>query len=39
MLAYRKQRGLFQGFNNILFGMGAGFGGPLGGYLNDTFGW
>jgi len=34
-----KQRGLYQGMANILFGLGAGLGGPLGGWLNDTFGW
>ncbi|ETW84316.1 major facilitator superfamily [Heterobasidion irregulare TC 32-1] len=34
-----KQRGLYQGLANILFGLGAGIGGPLGGWLNDTFGW
>ncbi|XP_006460176.1 hypothetical protein AGABI2DRAFT_202979 [Agaricus bisporus var. bisporus H97] len=34
-----QQRGLYQGMANILFGLGAGFGGPLGGWVNDTFGW
>ncbi|KAI0269230.1 vacuolar amino acid permease [Gloeopeniophorella convolvens] len=34
-----KQRGLYQGMANILFGLGAGIGGPLGGWMNDTFGW
>ncbi|KAI0315395.1 vacuolar amino acid permease [Amylostereum chailletii] len=34
-----KQRGLYQGMANILFGLGAGLGGPLGGWLNDAFGW
>ncbi|EGO27465.1 hypothetical protein SERLADRAFT_367015 [Serpula lacrymans var. lacrymans S7.9] len=34
-----KQRGLYQGMTNILFGLGAGLGGPLGGWMNDTFGW
>ncbi|KAI0036084.1 MFS general substrate transporter [Vararia minispora EC-137] len=34
-----KQRGLYQGMANILFGLGAGLGGPLGGWLNDVFGW
>jgi len=24
---------------NIMFGLGAGIGGPLGGWMNDTFGW
>ncbi|KAA1466139.1 vacuolar amino acid permease [Dentipellis sp. KUC8613] len=34
-----KQRGLYQGMANILFGLGAGIGGPIGGWLNDSFGW
>ncbi|KAG9126985.1 hypothetical protein FRC07_001149 [Ceratobasidium sp. 392] len=34
-----KQRGLYQGLANILFGLGAGIGGPLGGWINDTIGW
>ncbi|KAH9963165.1 MFS general substrate transporter [Russula dissimulans] len=34
-----KQRGLYQGMANIMFGLGAGIGGPLGGWINDTFGW
>lgn len=34
-----KQRGLYQGVANILYGLGAGLGGPLGGWVNDTFGW
>ncbi|QRV76673.1 major facilitator superfamily transporter [Ceratobasidium sp. AG-Ba] len=34
-----KQRGLYQGLANILFGLGSGIGGPLGGWINDTFGW
>ncbi|KAF8580262.1 MFS general substrate transporter [Ramaria rubella] len=34
-----KQRGLFQGLANILFGLGAGLGGPLGGWINDSIGW
>ena len=25
--------------NHSLFGLGAGLGGPLGGWINDTFGW
>ncbi|KAH0839647.1 vacuolar amino acid permease [Lanmaoa asiatica] len=35
----RKQRGLYQGMTNILFGLGAGLGGPIGGWINDTWGW
>lgn len=34
-----KQRGLYQGLSNIMFGLGSGIGGPLGGWMNDTFGW
>ncbi|KAH7918833.1 vacuolar amino acid permease [Leucogyrophana mollusca] len=34
-----KHRGLYQGMTNILFGLGAGLGGPLGGWVNDTLGW
>ncbi|KAF5369889.1 hypothetical protein D9758_001219 [Tetrapyrgos nigripes] len=34
-----KQRGLYQGMCNILYGLGAGIGGPLGGWINDNFGW
>ncbi|KAF8803697.1 vacuolar amino acid permease [Phlegmacium glaucopus] len=34
-----KQRGLYQGMANILFGLGSGLGGPLGGWVNDKFGW
>ncbi|KAF8639934.1 hypothetical protein AX17_001184 [Amanita inopinata Kibby_2008] len=34
-----KQRGLYQGMANILYGLGAGLGGPVGGWVNDTFGW
>ncbi|KAJ6539182.1 major facilitator superfamily domain-containing protein [Mycena capillaripes] len=38
-LHLRKQRGLYQGMANILFGLGAGIGGPFGGWINDVFGW
>lgn len=34
-----KRRGLYQGLANVLFGLGAGLGGPLGGWLNDAWGW
>ncbi|KAJ7494375.1 MFS general substrate transporter [Mycena galericulata] len=34
-----KSRGLYQGFANLLFGLGAAIGGPLGGWLGDTIGW
>ncbi|KAG8862634.1 hypothetical protein FRB96_001193 [Tulasnella sp. 330] len=34
-----KRRGIYQGLANVLFGLGAGLGGPLGGFINDRFGW
>ncbi|KAH7887923.1 vacuolar amino acid permease [Phlebopus sp. FC_14] len=34
-----KHRGLYQGMANVLFGLGAGLGGPVGGWINDTWGW
>lgn len=34
-----RRRGVWQGFNNICFGMGSGLGGIYGGWLNDTIGW
>ncbi|KIY49534.1 MFS general substrate transporter [Fistulina hepatica ATCC 64428] len=34
-----KQRGLYQGMANILYGMGSGLGGPVGGWISDNFGW
>ncbi|KAJ7176127.1 MFS general substrate transporter [Mycena crocata] len=34
-----KSRGLYQGFTNLLFGLGGAIGGPLGGWLGDTIGW
>ncbi|KAF7331947.1 Multidrug resistance protein fnx1 [Mycena kentingensis (nom. inval.)] len=34
-----RKRGLYQGMANILYGLGAGLGGPLGGWINDRFGW
>ncbi|KAF8917008.1 major facilitator superfamily domain-containing protein [Mucidula mucida] len=34
-----KSRGLYQGFANLLFGLGGGVGAPLGGWLGDTIGW
>jgi MFS family permease len=32
-------RGLFQGYVNIFYGLGAALGGPAGGWISDTFGW
>ncbi|TEB35507.1 vacuolar amino acid permease [Coprinellus micaceus] len=34
-----QQRGLYQGVANVLYGVGAGLGGPIGGWINDRFGW
>lgn len=34
-----RDRGLYQGFGNIAFGMGAASGGVLGGLVADTMGW
>lgn len=34
-----RRRGLFQGFGNVAYGLGAGFGGIYGGWINDTRGW
>ncbi len=34
-----KNRGLLQGLTNIVFGLGSGLGGPIGGWMNDTLGW
>ncbi|KIJ62352.1 hypothetical protein HYDPIDRAFT_176642 [Hydnomerulius pinastri MD-312] len=34
-----RSRGLTQAFNNIFLGLGLGLGGPVGGILNDLFGW
>jgi MFS family permease len=34
-----QHRGLFQGYANICYGLGAGLGGPVGGWISDTFGW
>ncbi|KAG9317195.1 vacuolar amino acid permease [Chiua virens] len=34
-----KHRGLYQGMTNILYGLGSGLGGPIGGWINDTWGW
>ncbi|KAJ7684305.1 MFS general substrate transporter [Mycena polygramma] len=34
-----KSRGLYQGFANLLFGLGGAVGAPLGGWLGDTIDW
>ncbi|PVG04171.1 MFS general substrate transporter [Serendipita vermifera] len=34
-----RNRGLMQGATNVLFGAGAGLGGPVGGYISDHFDW
>ncbi|KAJ1028404.1 hypothetical protein NDA16_001571 [Ustilago loliicola] len=34
-----RQRGLWQGITNLLFGSASALGGPLGGFINDAFGW
>ncbi|KAI4224293.1 MAG: hypothetical protein L6R40_008458 [Gallowayella cf. fulva] len=34
-----RRRGVWQGANNICFGVGSGLGGIYGGWLNDTIGW
>lgn len=34
-----RQRGIFQGFGNIAFGLGAGVGGVFGGLVSASLGW
>ena len=34
-----RNRGLWQGFGNICFGLGMGLGGVFGGWVNDVWGW
>ncbi|KAL8904856.1 MAG: hypothetical protein Q9171_006894 [Xanthocarpia ochracea] len=34
-----RRRGIWQGFNNICFGLGSGLGGVFGGWMNDTLSW
>lgn len=34
-----RRRGVWQGFGNISYGIGAGLGGVFGGWINDTWGW
>ncbi|CAO1616914.1 unnamed protein product [Sympodiomycopsis kandeliae] len=38
LLSFR-QRGMWQGFANVIFSIGTASGGPLGGYLHEHFGW
>ncbi|KAL8850153.1 MAG: hypothetical protein Q9221_004914 [Calogaya cf. arnoldii] len=34
-----RKRGLWQGVGNVFYGIGAGLGGVLGGWINDVWGW
>ena len=34
-----RRRGVWQGYGNIVFGLGMGLGGVFGGWLNDWIGW
>ena len=34
-----RRRGVWQGFNNVCFGLGSGLGGIFGGWVNDSLGW
>lgn len=34
-----RSRGMYQGFGNIAFGLGAGFGGVFGGIISKAYGW
>ncbi|KAF2802458.1 MFS general substrate transporter [Mytilinidion resinicola] len=34
-----RNRGLWQGFGNLFYGLGMGVGGVLGGWISDTWGW
>ena len=34
-----RRRGVWQGFGNVAFSVGASIGAPLGGIVNDTLGW
>lgn len=34
-----RRRGVWQGYGNIVFGLGMGLGGTFGGWLNDWIGW
>ncbi|KAK4629625.1 Multidrug resistance protein [Fulvia fulva] len=34
-----RKRGVWQGYNNICYGIGAGLGGVFGGWMNDILNW
>ena len=34
-----RERGKYQGYANVAFGVGAVVGAPLGGFITDTIGW
>ena len=34
-----RKRGVWQGFGNVCYGVGAGVGGVFGGWVNDVWGW
>ncbi|WVN86783.1 protein-L-isoaspartate O-methyltransferase [Cryptococcus depauperatus CBS 7841] len=34
-----RYRGIFQGYANLLYGLGAALGGPVGGWISDRLGW
>lgn len=34
-----RTRGVWQGYGNVIFGLGMSLGGVAGGWLNDTLGW
>ena len=34
-----RTRGVWQGYGNVVFGLGMSLGGVVGGWLNDTLGW
>lgn len=34
-----RERGIYQGYINIIWGAGTSLGAPLGGFLADSIGW
>lgn len=34
-----RDRGVFQGVSNVIFGLGSGFGGVFGGWVSERWGW